>query len=54
MVEQLAELSKKPVTVLTPDLAATLSAVQAYLERRHVDAETPARGEANPEQETTR
>ncbi|QXI28347.1 uroporphyrinogen-III C-methyltransferase [Pseudomonas vanderleydeniana] len=51
MVEQLAELGKKPVTVLTPDLAATLGAVQAYLERRHVETETPVSGDAKPAQE---
>nr|WP_218169317.1 uroporphyrinogen-III C-methyltransferase [Pseudomonas gingeri] len=53
MVEQLSELSRKPVTVLTPDLAATLGAVQAYLERRHVEADTPVSGSANPAQETS-
>ncbi|WP_095145853.1 uroporphyrinogen-III C-methyltransferase [Pseudomonas sp. Irchel s3b6] len=39
MLEQLAELSKQPVTVVTPDLAMTLSVVQGYLERRNVNAE---------------
>jgi uroporphyrin-3 C-methyltransferase len=39
MLEQLNELSKQPVTVMTPDLATTLSAVQSYLERRNVNAE---------------
>ena len=39
MLEQLNELSKQPVTVMTPDLATTLSAVQGYLERRNVNAE---------------
>ncbi|POA22328.1 heme biosynthesis operon protein HemX [Pseudomonas sp. FW300-N1A1] len=39
MLEQLAELSKQPVTVATPDLATTLSVVQGYLERRNVNAE---------------
>ena len=39
MLEQLNELSQQPVTVLTPDLATTLSAVQGYLERRNVNAE---------------
>ncbi|SEM58834.1 uroporphyrin-3 C-methyltransferase [Pseudomonas sp. ok272] len=39
MLEQLAELAKQPVTVLTPDLATTLSTVQGYLERRNVNAE---------------
>jgi uncharacterized protein HemX len=39
MLEQIGELSQQPVTVLTPDLATTLSAVQGYLERRNVNAE---------------
>lgn len=39
MLEQLAELAKQPVTVVTPDLATALSAVQGYLERRNVNAE---------------
>ena len=39
MLEQISELSQQPVTVLTPDLATTLSAVQGYLERRNVNAE---------------
>ena len=33
--ERLDELAKKPVSVLTPDLTQSLSAVQAYLEQRH-------------------
>ncbi|MFL6535676.1 MAG: uroporphyrinogen-III C-methyltransferase [Pseudomonas sp.] len=39
MLERVVELSKLPVTVVTPDLTGTLSAVQAYLERRNVNAE---------------
>lgn len=39
MLEQVAELSKQPVTVVTPDLTGTLSAVQGYLERRNINAE---------------
>lgn len=39
MLEQIGELSKQPVTVITPDLATTLSTVQGYLERRNVNAE---------------
>ncbi|NUT78315.1 uroporphyrinogen-III C-methyltransferase [Pseudomonas sp. C1C7] len=39
MLDQVAELSKQPVTVVTPDLTGTLSAVQGYLERRNVNAE---------------
>ncbi len=38
MLEQVGELSKESVTVITPDLAGTLSAVQGYLERRNVNA----------------
>ncbi|MFJ4144464.1 uroporphyrinogen-III C-methyltransferase [Pseudomonas sp. NPDC089734] len=33
--ERLDALIKQPVSVVTPDLAQSLSAVQAYLERRH-------------------
>lgn len=39
MLERVGELSKLPVTVVTPDLTGTLSAVQAYLERRNMSAE---------------
>lgn len=39
MLERLVELSKQPVTVVTPDLAKTLSTVQAYLERRNLNAQ---------------
>ncbi|WP_409315890.1 uroporphyrinogen-III C-methyltransferase [Pseudomonas sp. KCJK9016] len=56
MLEQVAELSKQPVTVVTPDLAGTLSAVQAYLERRNVNAEDSVKPFARPAataQETT-
>ncbi len=42
MLEQLNALVKEPVTVVTPDLAESLSAVQAYLERRHLPAEEAA------------
>ncbi|MFJ3482500.1 uroporphyrinogen-III C-methyltransferase [Pseudomonas sp. NPDC090202] len=35
MGERLDELAKQPVSVLTPDLAQSLGAVQAYLEQRH-------------------
>ncbi|AZV29701.1 MULTISPECIES: uroporphyrinogen-III C-methyltransferase [unclassified Pseudomonas] len=48
MLEQVAELSKQPVTVNTPDLAGTLSAVQAYLERRNVNAEDSVKPFAKP------
>lgn len=39
MLERVGELSKQPVTVLTPDLTGTLSSVQAYLERRNLNVE---------------
>lgn len=39
MLDQLNALVKEPVTVVTPDLAESLGAVQAYLERRHLPAE---------------
>jgi uroporphyrin-3 C-methyltransferase len=48
MLEQVAELSKQPVTVVTPDLTGTLSAVQAYLERRNVNAEDSVKPLAKP------
>jgi uroporphyrin-III C-methyltransferase len=48
MVERLAELSQQPVTVVTPDLAKTLSAVQAYLERRNLNAEDSVKPLAKP------
>lgn len=57
MLERLSELSKQPVTVVTPDLAKTLSAVQAYLERRNLNAEDSikplAKPAANTAQETS-
>jgi uncharacterized protein HemX len=56
MLEQVAELSQQPVTVdAGPD--RHLSAVQAYLERRNVNAEESvkpfAKPAANTAQETT-
>ena len=51
ILEQVIELSKQPVTVKTPDLAGALSAVQAYLERRHVSADEPGKAAASPAQE---
>ncbi|UVJ44192.1 uroporphyrinogen-III C-methyltransferase [Pseudomonas sp. LS1212] len=53
MVEQIDELAKQPVSVVTPDLAGSLSAVQAYLERSHLPAEearpaAPASEETSP------
>nr|WP_283105409.1 uroporphyrinogen-III C-methyltransferase [Pseudomonas moorei] len=52
MLEQVAELSKQPVTVVTPDLTGTLSAVQAYLERRNVNAEDSVKPMAKPASNT--
>ena len=53
LLDQVVALSKQPVTVQTPDLAGTLSAVQAYLERRHVSADEPGNAAGNPAQETS-
>ncbi|MEN5256872.1 uroporphyrinogen-III C-methyltransferase [Pseudomonas protegens] len=57
MLERLVELSKQPVTVVTPDLAKTLSTVQAYLERRNLNVEESvkplAKPAANSAQETS-
>ena len=39
MLARIAELEPKAVSVVTPDLAASLAAVQAYLERRHLSAD---------------
>lgn len=47
--QRLQALTNQPVSVMTPDLAQSLSAVQAYLERRHAPAEKPA---AKAQQET--
>lgn len=48
--ERLDELAKQPVSVVTPDLAQSLGAVQAYLEQRHTPVggalEKPAEGAA--------
>lgn len=48
MLEQVAELSVQPVTVVTPDMTGTLSAVQGYLERRNVNAEDSVKPLARP------
>lgn len=45
---RLDELSKQPVSVMTPDLAQSLSAVQAYLERRHASADAPTAVKSQP------
>ncbi|SQF93522.1 uroporphyrin-III C-methyltransferase [Paucimonas lemoignei] len=41
--ERLDALSQQPVSVMTPDLAQSLSAVQAYLERRHALPDAPGK-----------
>ncbi|MEB0092312.1 uroporphyrinogen-III C-methyltransferase [Pseudomonas sp. CCI1.2] len=48
--ERLQALTTQPVSVVTPDLAQSLSSVQAYLERRHLAADKPA---AQAKQETS-
>lgn len=40
--ERLAELAKQPVAIVTPNLDASLSAVQAYVQRRHAASESTA------------
>ena len=47
MLARIAELEPKAVSVVTPDLAASLAAVQAYLERRHLSADE-AKAAATP------
>ncbi|MNR68676.1 HemX [compost metagenome] len=39
MLDSLNALAEEPVSVVVPDLADSLGAVQAYLERRHLPAE---------------
>ena len=51
MLERVGELSKLPVTVVTPDLTQTLSSVQAYLERRNLNAEESVKPLAKPAEE---
>ena len=46
--ERLDELASQPVAVMTPDLAQSLSAVQAYLNRRHAPAEALIRKDNQP------
>ena len=54
MLERVVELGKQPVTVITPDLTGTLSSVQAYLERRNLNAEDSVKPlPKRAEQETT-
>ncbi|WMN17599.1 MULTISPECIES: uroporphyrinogen-III C-methyltransferase [Pseudomonas] len=54
MLERLVELGKQPVTVVTPDLAKTLSTVQAYLERRSLSVEESVKPLAKPAANTAR
>jgi uroporphyrin-3 C-methyltransferase len=42
MLEQISLLKARTVSVVTPDLASSLGAVQAYLERRHLSVDQPA------------
>jgi len=39
MLDSLNALAEQPVAVVVPDLADSISAVQAYLERRHLPVE---------------
>ena len=48
LTARLDELSKQPVSVMTPDLAQSLSAVQAYLERRHAAVDAPGAMNSQP------
>jgi uroporphyrin-3 C-methyltransferase len=48
LTARLDELSKQPVSVMTPDLAQSLSAVQAYLERRHAAVDAPGAANSQP------
>jgi uroporphyrin-3 C-methyltransferase len=45
MLSALDDLKQRPVSVVTPDLATSLGAVQAYLERRHMPASEAPRQE---------
>jgi len=48
ILEQIDQLKARTVTVVTPDLAASIEAVQAYLQRRHTPVDgldTPAAGQ---------
>lgn len=48
LTARLDELSRQPVSVMTPDLAQSLSAVQAYLERRHASVDAPEAMNSQP------
>ncbi len=52
--ERLDELAKQPVSVMTPDLTQSLSAVQAYLEQRHKPAGSAADSQADGAQSGSR
>jgi uroporphyrin-3 C-methyltransferase len=45
ILSALDDLKQRPVSVVTPDLATSLGAVQAYLERRHMPASEAPRQE---------
>ena len=51
---QIDALSKQPVAVVTPDLAPSLSAVQAYLEQRHTPVGGALSKQGNEAQQETR
>lgn len=57
MLEQIVEVGKQPVKVVTPDLTETLNTVQAYLERRNLrvneSLKPAAKPAANTAQETS-
>jgi uroporphyrin-3 C-methyltransferase len=48
LAARLDALAGQPVSVMTPDLAQSLSAVQAYLERRHSSVEPAASATSQP------
>ncbi len=48
LAARLDALADQPVSVMTPDLAQSLSAVQAYLERRHSSVEPAASANSQP------
>lgn len=48
LLEQIVELGKQPVKVVTPDLTGTLNAVQAYLERRNLRVDESLKPAAKP------
>jgi uroporphyrin-3 C-methyltransferase len=48
LAARLDALASQPVSVMTPDLAQSLSAVQAYLERRHSSVEPASSATSQP------